>query len=268
MTAMALGKKRHMYCFVRKFIILLMGGGAIGFWPVMLVGTASAGQLTMNPPDRMEFSKDKRTGAITVMQEGPDPVTVDIVVSEWTQDENGRDDYRETHDIIIYPKIMTLKQGDQHVIRAGYNGVSPVMERIYRLLITERSESTKKEETKGDIVELSRVLIYVKPDTEITGGSLEKINLSKEKLTTVVRNTGNVHMIVTSLSIRGITLDGQEVFTKELAGSYVLSGISRAYDVLVPPHACGKLATVEIAVKTNTGILRGEQDVHRDACLR
>jgi len=270
MTAMAPGKRGIMNHFVRKLItLLLVGGGVIGFWPFTLPGTASAGQLIVTPPDRIELSRDMRTGAITVMQKGPNPViTVDIAVSKWTQDENGRDAYRETHDIIFYPKMMTLKQGDPHVIRLGYDGAPPVRERIYRLLITERSETTKKEETKGGIVELSRVLIYMKPDTAITSGSLEKIDLSEGKLTTVVRNTGNIHMIVTSLSIRGTAPDGKEVFTSELAGSYVLGGVSRAYVVLVPPEVCRKLAAVEIAVKTKTGILRGKQDVHRDMCLR
>jgi hypothetical protein len=61
--------------------------------------------------------------------------------------------------------------------------------------------------------------------------------------------------------------DGKEVFKKELAGSYVLGGVSRAYVALVPPQACRKLATVEIAVKTNIGILRGKKDVRGDACL-
>jgi hypothetical protein len=56
------------------------------------------------------------------------------------------------------------------------------------------------------------------------------------------------------------------MFTRELAGSYVLSGMSKSFRTAIPEQICGKLSRVEVQIKTNTGPLNGTRDVASGMC--
>jgi P pilus assembly chaperone PapD len=103
---------------------------------------------------------------------------------------------------------MTLEEGEQRVIRVGYRGVQLTRERVCRILIVERSGAAKNESGRRPTTSPVSVPVFIKPIEEKVAGSLQTIVLSDGQLTIVVKNTGNAHLIVISVSIRGAASDG------------------------------------------------------------
>jgi len=61
-------------------------------------------------------------------------------------------------------------------------------------------------------------------------------------------------------------LKGEETFSKELSGWYLLSGVSRPYAITIPDGTCKALSRLEIEVKTDRFKLNGKLDVDQTMC--
>jgi len=84
-----------------------------------------------------------------------------------------------------------------------------------------------------------------------TSGAIDTIRLAKEKISAVVRNTGNVHFKIASISLKA---DPQraEVFSKEIAGD-ISQPCCRDIEVsILQKHA--KTVICEIEAKTDISI--------------
>ena len=67
-------------------------------------------------------------------------------------------------------------------------------------------------------------------------------------------------------SLRESSLTGQELFKKELASSYVLSGASRTFSTEVSSPICRKLAHVEADAAMSSSTLKENLIVDQDMC--
>jgi fimbrial chaperone protein len=110
------------------------------------------------------------------------------------------------------------------------------------------------------------VPIFVKPLKEEVHGEVGAMTMSAGALLVPVKNTGNVHFVVQSVLLRGRNGAGEEVFSRELSGWYLLAGVSRRYETTVPPETCGTMAVIEAEVKTDKLPLRGRMVVDRSMC--
>ena len=111
------------------------------------------------------------------------------------------------------------------------------------------------------------VPIFVKPLKEEVKGEIEKVELSKGVLNALVKNIGNTHFIINSIDIKGKNAKGEEIFSKELSGWYLLSGVSRLYTTSIPQEVCKDLSKLDIEVKTDRFNLNGKLDVDQAMCL-
>jgi fimbrial chaperone protein len=136
-------------------------------------------------------------------------------------------------------------------------------EKTYRLFIEEIPEASKTEPQGTQVAVKLRfgVPIFVKPLKEEPQGEIENLALAAGKLTMVVKNTGNEHFIINSISITS-----GELFATELQGWYLLTGASRAYSVTIPPEICNKLSQVNVAIKTDKLGLQRSAAVNQSMC--
>lgn len=248
------------------FLFLAIRWSALVFGLLLPAVTAFAGQLRVTPSEGIAFDNNVKFSMLTVINEGGLPVTIDIYPAEWNQDKDGNDSFVETGDLVVSPKVMALEKGEQRVIRAGYRGASLGRERIFRLFFAERSGPARNETVRKQAAGLVSVPVFIKPAEEKAAGSLQTIGMSDGLLTITAKNDGNVHVIVISVSIRGSASDGRELFTRELAGSYVLSGNSKPFRMAIPGLICGKLSRVEVRMKMNTGLLNGALNIESGMC--
>ena len=216
-------------------------------------------------PTTLELGGSVKSGAFTVINNGNEKINYQISVKEWTQDASGKDAYKETQDIVFFPKIMTTGPNEQQAIRIGVKGAPGAKEKTYRLFVEEipshkNEEGTKAEETfKAGVTIAFRfaMSIFVKPLRQQEAAVVENIGMSNGVVRAVVKNTGNVHIRVLNVVFRGRTADGKELFSKEVAGWYILHDLSAPYETAVPKESCEGLATIEVnATSENLKISR------------
>lgn len=218
-------------------------------------------------PIRLDFDRKTKSGVVTIVNEGNDKLNLQMKAFEWTQNAEGKDQYTETNDLIFFPRIMSLEKGEEKILRAGIRIPATTKEKTYRLFIEEIPEPRKAEGVNVAIAIRFGVPIFVKPLKEELKSEIEKIDLSKGVLNTLIRNKGNTHFIIQSIVIKGKNAKGEEIFSRELSGWYLLSGVSRVYTLSVPQESCYDLTKIDLEVKTDRFTLNGRLDVNQAMCI-
>lgn len=218
-------------------------------------------------PIRLDFEKGAKSGVITVVNEGDEKLTLQIKAFEWSQDAEGKDQYTETNDLIFFPRLLTLERKEEKIIRAGIRVPGTLREKTYRLFIEEIPAPRKTEGVNIAIAIRFGVPIFAKPLKEEVKGEIEKIELLKGILNIIIRNKGNTHFIIQSINIKGKNAKGEEVFSKELSGWYLLAGVSRLYSTTIPKENCNAISKIDLEVKGDRLTLNGKLDVTQAMCL-
>lgn len=227
-------------------------------------------------PTMLELSGGVKSGAFSVINNGNESINFQVSVKQWTQDAVGKDVYEDTNDIVFFPKIMTTGPNEQRAIRIGLKAPLSVNEKTYRLFVEEIPSPKKKAEMqeKGGINAGITIAfrfatpIFVKPLKQREAAVVEKMELSKGVVRATIKNTGNVHIKLLSLTFRGKAADGKELFSKEVAGWYILHDLSVPYEAAVPKEACEGLATIEVSAKTENLTISGAMNVKKGMCAR
>ena len=217
-------------------------------------------------PIRLDLGRDAKSGAVTVANDSDDRLQVQMKAFEWTQDAEGKDRYEETGEILFFPRLMILERKEEKILRAGIRVPAVAKEKTFRLFIEEIPGPRKAEGVNVAVAIRFGVPIFVKPLKEEARGEVGAMTMSAGALLVPVNNTGNVHFVVQSLLLRGKNGAGEEIFSRELSGWYLLAGVSRVYATTVPLEACGTMAVLEAEVKTDKLPLRGRLVVERSMC--
>jgi fimbrial chaperone protein len=227
-------------------------------------------------PTSLELGGNVKSGAFAVVNSSTERLNCQMSVKEWNQDADGKDVYTDTKDIVFFPKIMTVQPQEQRAIRIGIKGPLPLQERTYRLFVEEipAQRSVSEGNAPGalsaglNIAFRYSMPIFVGPARQVQNGAVEKITMNKGVVKAAIRNTGNVHLKLSIVVFRGKSADGKDVFSKEVAGWYILHGMSRSYEVTVPKELCRNLATIEIDARSENFTTNGTLAVHKEMCTQ
>lgn len=207
---------------------------------------AGAGQFGVSPI-RIDLDRGARSGAITISNdEEAEPLRVQLRLFEWTQDAGGKDDYQLNEDLLYFPRLMILEKGEQKLVRVGLRMPALEREKAYRLFIEELPAPPTPGGARVAISVRFGVPIFVKPAQEDVRGDIDKLTMEKGILRVGVRNRGNVHF-----TIKSITATSGEAFSKEMPGWYLLTGAARAHSIELPAPVCAKLKQIDVTVKTD-----------------
>lgn len=237
---------------------LLCGGLAMFTLPVL------AGNFGVSPIS-LDLDRNARSGAITVSNDDADPLRLQIRLFEWTQNAAGKDEYRESEDLVYFPKLMALDKGQQKLVRVGLRLPPGAQEKTYRLFVEELPGPPVPGAPPGARVVMKvrfGVPVFLKPATPEVRGEIEKIDVTKGMLRVTVRNTGNVHFVVGAVAVTG-----GGAYAKEVPGWYVLAGTAHEYAIPVAPEVCKKLGRIDVTAKTEQFELKGALDVAASMCV-
>lgn len=229
----------------------------------LLALPVAAGNFGVSPI-RVELDRNAKTGAITVSNDDTDALRVQIRLFEWTQDAAGKDEYRESEDLLYFPKLMVLEKNEQKLVRVGLRTPAAAREKTYRLFVEELPGPLPPGAPPGARVALRvrfGVPIFLKPAQAEARGEIEKIEMAKGVLRVTVRNTGNAHFVINT-----ITAASGGAYSKEAPGWYLLAGAVREHAVPVPPEMCRKLKQIDVTAKTDQFELKGALDITASMC--
>jgi fimbrial chaperone protein len=225
-------------------------------------------------PTRLSLSGNEKSGVFTVINNGKEKIDFQVSVKEWTQDDQGKDVYADTKEVVFFPKIMTLAAQEQRAIRIGVKAPRSQREKTFRLFVEEIPTAKKETETidKGKIHAGLTIafrfatpifVMPIKPEESAVIGGLE---ISKGTAKTIIKNTGNVHIRLLNVTFTGKAKDGKELFSKEVAGWYVLNGLAVPYETSIPKEYCRELAKLEVIARVENFTITREMDVQNNVC--
>lgn len=217
-------------------------------------------------PIRLDLGREAKSGVITVVNEAPERLQVQLKAFEWTQDAEGKDRYEESADLLFFPRILIFDKAEEKIVRAGIRIPAAAREKTYRLFLEEIPEPKKAEGANVAIAIRFGVPVFVKPLKEEARGEIEKIGMANATLHARVKNTGNLHFIVRSVVVKGKNLRGEEIFSRELGGWYLLAGASRLYEATLPREVCPEVVKVVVEVHTDKVPLAGELAADKTMC--
>jgi len=254
--------------FSAKIMLKIIFIASVSLFSMVQLPLICSGQDWGVSPIRLDFTTKVTSGILTVSNGTPDKINYQIKAFEWAQDEEGKDKYTETSDIIFFPKMMVAEPGDKKIIRAGMKVPRADREKSYRLFIEEIPKPQKAEGAHITFTIRFGVPIFFKPVKEEFKGVIENISMDKGVLTVPIKNTGNSHFVIQTITVKGIGADKETVFSRDLPGWYLLNGAARKYSTEVSKELCGKIVKLEIDVKTDQFDLKDSLDVQRAMCLQ
>ncbi len=217
-------------------------------------------------PVRLELGRNAKSGAVTVYNEADEPLQIQMRAFEWTQDAEGKDRYAATEDLLFFPKIMIFTRKEERILRAGVRVPASKTEKAYRLYVEEIPGSRQGEGVNVAIAIRIGVPIFVKPLKEEPKGEVGSMGMANGVLSIPVRNDGNVHFVIRSITVTGENAKGEKVFSREIGGWYLLAHASRRYAAEVPKDVCGDLVKVSVEAKTDRFSFSGEFAPDRAMC--
>lgn len=219
-------------------------------------------------PILLEFDQKTRSGVITLYNEGESKVSLQINSMVWSQDSDGKDQYQDDTELIFFPRLLSIEPGTSSVLRVGLQIPATAVEKTYRLFIEEIPEPRKADQGATIAIALRfGVPIYAAPLKSEPRGEFVEAVLSKGTVTTVIKNTGNVHFRIQTVQLVGKDASGVEVLRQKLDGWYLLSGVSRPYLFALKAEECRKATTFELLADTDQVDIAKVIKIDPQACV-
>jgi len=208
-------------------------------------------------PMTMDLGRNAKSGVFSVINTGKEKIDFQVSLQEWSQDESGKDVYAETKDIVFFPKVMSVEPNSQRAIRIGLKAPIAPKEKTYRIFVQEiptpkktADDPTAKIRAGVSIAFRFAMPIFVKPAQPQESFTVAGIDMAKGTVQALVKNTGNVHVKLRNVKFTGRNGAGEEIFSKEVAGWYILQGLSLPYKTDIPQDLCAKLAKIDLSAQT------------------
>src|SRR5262245_61674732 len=103
---------------------------------VFAAGSAHAASFSVSPL-RADLTAKTKSASFTVTNSSSSPVSFQVAVMKWTQDEKANDVYVESKDLVVFPRQFEVPAGGKRLVRVGIEGAPVEKESAYRVFIEE-----------------------------------------------------------------------------------------------------------------------------------
>jgi len=192
-------------------------------------GLAQAKALISVWPMKIFLYPDQKTGEVNLINKGEFEVNAQVYAKTWDVDENGKFVETETGDFVFYPRLLTIKPGEEKKLRIAYDGPFPALEKSFRLYIYELPEIEKPEKQAEKLalgfIPLLRLSLplFVSPSKTPPPPQAvaEEVGITEKGLKVAVRNPGNHHITLQRVFVR-LTGQNQTLIAEGEAKPHIL----------------------------------------------
>jgi fimbrial chaperone protein len=230
--------------------------------------SASAATFSVNPT-QIYLSGRTTSSLVTLRNDSTENLRFQLSAFAWRQSATGEILLEPTGDVVFFPALLTLKQGEERKIRVGTTVSPGASEKTYRIFVEELPASG--ETAAGSAVRVLTKMgipIFVRPAKEAATAAIAEFGVRDQALHFALLNTGTVHFVPQAIHVRGIAADGQPVFEQQLASWYVLSGGRRDFDIAMASPDCGRATSVLVEVLLGSNTLKESLQTPGGACGR
>ena len=204
---------------------------------------ACAGEFSVSPI-RVELKAGTLSETITVTNHAKDKLRAGVRLMEWTQDAEGKDVYKDSSDLVYFPRQMEVEGEGKRLVRVGIKTPAGPVERAYRLFIEEQPEAAESARPQVAFYFRFGVPVFLPPAVPRPQPEVADPTLQGGKLSIQVRNPGNQHFRLVKIAIS----DGAG-YRQELVGWYSLAGTERTYTADIPREVCRKASAFAVALE-------------------
>lgn len=233
-----------------------------------LVLAGSAGAISFEiKPVKIFFDADVKAEKLTIRNSGENDLTLQLKIYKWSQDAEGKDNYEETPDVVLFPRILKMGKGEEKIVRIGTQLAPAAVEGTFRIYIEEIPEIKETQEGAAvSFVTRAGVPLFRTPLKVDAKGKVDSLSMKNGKVEARVRNDGNLHFIIKSVRFRITNPGGKEMFSQEAGGWYLLSGASRVYSASIPENVCKSGNNLDVEVKTSRFVLNAAMALDGSMC--
>jgi len=226
---------------------------------------ATAANFTVTPTE-VNLSPSATSALITVRNGGKVPLRFEITLVSWSEDEHGKMVLNPSADVTFFPKLVELPAGASRNIRIGINaGTARDVELSFRLFVEELPDQSAPVANAVALRTKVGIPVFVRPAKPTRSAVIEGVSVENGKVLTRVRNTGNLHISVDRISVKGAG-GSAPTFTKEGPGWYVLPGAMRIFEVPMTATECKSTSSVAVEAFGHNRSLTGASQVSPAAC--
>lgn len=217
---------------------------AFFFFSALQTGGALASMSVSPVRIYLDSEHDKDVVRVSNVETTAKSYQVEIV--SWSQNDERREIYAPTEELIVVPPLFTLEPGEEQLVRVGMlEKADPQVERSYRMFITELAPpQAAKDRTVGLSMRLQiGVPVFVAPSQSMPTSTFDYVDSKQvgDQLFMRFKNNGNRHVKVTEVQY---SAPGSGETTFEAAVLYLLAGQSGYLPVTLPEGASTGTVTV------------------------
>jgi len=204
-------------------------------------------------PLKLSLDSNTKTTLFKVINTDEQAVIVQLQAVDWQQDAQGEDVFVNTRDIVLFPKIVKLQADEERVVRIGFQAkTNSNEEKNYRIFAQELPQRNLPGGTLNFALRFS-VPVFIKPEKTRENYTIASSSIENGWLKLVISNTGNQHIMLSSLTVNGVDESNQHTFNVRENGWYVLPDVVKPFYISLPQVECKSSSrldyTVEIASK-------------------
>lgn len=236
--------------------------GVFFLLPVFFVGLAilqpgvcfgSAFKVT---PVKILLSRRAPTALLTLKNESDRRLRFQASVFVWNQTPEGKMELTPTRDVVFFPPLLSVDPGATRKVRLGSAAAFGALEKAYRIFFEELPELEQAgNSTRSQLKIRTRmgIPIFLQPEETESGSRVDSVAARAGILHFSVRNTGNVHVNLRGIRVKGVGPMGNSLFERESDGWYVLAAGSRDYEIEIPKDRCEQVARFVIEAQVDGG---------------
>jgi len=222
------------------------------------VSVVSAANIGVNPV-RVTLSENQKMGTLTVRNGGTEPMSMQLEVLNWSQEE-GNGVFTPTRELIVNPPIFTIPAGGSQLIRVGLRRAPDAQRELtYRIFLQELPPPPNPDFNGTKMLMRVSLPVFVLP--KVTAKpvlSWHAVRTSDGALKISLSNSGNAHIQIANFSL---SLPGSaQPWITQQASNYVLIG--QSFDWILPANADYSIpksgATIQLFAQTDAGDIEAE----------
>ncbi len=228
---------------------------------------ADAAQFTINPT-RVQLSARSTSALLTVQNDGPAPIRLQVTTHAWAQSSAGQMELAATDDVVVFPTLVTLLPGEKRKVRVAVTAPPGDVERTYRVFLEELPPVAAPGGQGVAVQMLTRVGIpvFLQPGVITSRALLGPATLEGGALKFRIDNVGTTHFVPDTIRVRGLSATGETIVDKPTDGWYILAGGRREYALQFNSADCGRVRSVLIQVRVGETALERRLDTPAGTC--
>jgi fimbrial chaperone protein len=192
-------------------------------------------------PVRIDLTQEQQTAVINVKNNSDQETKIQIDAVAWSQQE-GKDVYTTTRELLVSPPIFTIPPNSQQIIRTALRRATDTTNELtYRINLVELPGVPVADLTGVQVALRLGLPVFVQPQK---GGAAPKLSwsasrMSGNKIKVILKNQGNAHIQVSDFALYAPS--SKEPVAIEPISVYVLAGQTKEW--LLESKTMSKLAS-------------------------